>query len=239
MPTRLIFQEDSYAKTFEALVLRVEGSFVVLDRTAFHPAYHGGLDTDTGYLEGPRGKARVIRAELRGDDVYHIVEDPSTLSSGDRVRGEIDWDRRYTMMRMHTAAHVLIAQMYKNYGALVTGGHIAPDQARMDFDIRQEDWKAVIEEGVAEANEVISRCIEVKVYWLPREEALKIPGITKLAEMDFLLGLESVRVVEIPGVDLQADGGPHVRNTCEIGEIRVLRLESKGRTRKRIYYVVG
>ena len=150
--------------------------------------------------------------------------------------GEIDWERRYRMMRLHTFSHILAAILYNRYGARVTGGHIAPDMARDDFDLSMvEDWKAAVTEAFREALEVAGRCIEVRVYWLPREEALKIEGLVKLADR-LPPDVERLRIVEIPGVDVQADGGPHVRNTCEIGQVELVKLESKGRRRRRVYY---
>ncbi|MEB3807266.1 MAG: alanyl-tRNA editing protein [Desulfurococcales archaeon] len=237
--TRLLFQEDSYLREFEARVVSVEGDRVVLDRTAFHPRPSGGLDADRGVLEGPLGVYKVVDTVAEGDVVVHIVPG-HRLNPGDRVVGRIDWDRRYRMMKLHTASHILAAILYKRYGALVTGGHISPEQARDDFDLSmvEGDWKEVLRRALEEAEEVAGRCLEVKIYWLPRDEALKIPGLVKLAEKT-PPGTNRLRIVEIPGVDVQADGGPHVRNTCEIGGLKLLRLESKGRKRRRIYYTLS
>ncbi len=235
LPTRLLFQEDSYLSRFEARVAKVVDNSVVLDQTAFHPGPFGGLDTDTGWLETSLGKTRVVKAEYKEGDVYHVVEDPSIFSEGALVTGVLDWDKRYAMMRLHTGAHVLIATIYNKYGYLVTGGHITHEYGREDFDVKDENWKTVFESAVAEANEVLAKCLEVRVYWLSRDEALKIPGLVKLAEKT-PLALEKIRVVEIPGVDIQADGGPHVKNTCEVGKLKLLKIENRGKTKKRIYY---
>ena len=236
MPAVLLFQEDSYLRRFEATVTRVEGDKVFLDRTAFHPYPHGGLDSDTGYLEAGGARVMVSRALMEEGDVAHVVEDPSPFRPGARVVGEIDWDRRYRMMRLHTFSHILAAILYERYGARVTGGHIAPDMARDDFDLSMvEDWKAAVTRAFQEALEIAGKCIEVRVYWLPREEAMKIEGLVKLAGR-LPPDVERLRIVEIPGVDVQADGGPHVRNTCEIGRVELVRLESKGRRRRRVYY---
>ena len=237
--TRLLFQEDSYLKEFEAEVVKVAGNKVYLDATAFHPGPSGGLDTDKGWLVLPGGeRVEVERVVKEGEEVVHIVSDASKIKPGDMVKGIIDWERRYRMMRLHTASHIVIAVLYKRYGAKVTGGHITPEMARDDLDLSGiKDWKRAIEEAVKEANEIASKCIEVKVYWLPREEALKIPGIVKLAER-LPPEVEKIRIVEIPGIDIQADGGPHVKNTCEIGKLKILKMESKGAKRKRVYYTV-
>ena len=240
MPARLLFQEDSYLRRFEATVTRVDGDRVFLDATAFHPRPSGGLDADTGYLEAPGGRrVRVVDTVLSEDgDVAHIAPGHG-LQPGERVVGEIDWDRRYRMMKLHTASHVLAAVLYNKYGARVTGGHITPEEARDDFDLSMvDDWKAALTWAVEETNRVLAKCLEVKVYWLPREEALRIPGLVKLADR-LPPEVDRLRIVEIPGVDIQADGGPHVRNTCEVGGIRLVRLESKGRRRRRIYYTLA
>ncbi len=238
MRTRLLFQEDSYLREFDAIVTRVDGDRVFLDATAFHPTPYGGLDTDTGMLESGLGGARVLEARVVDDEVAHIVDNPEVFSVGNRVHGVIDWDRRYRMMKLHTASHILAAVLYRDHGALVTGGHITSEYARDDFSIESSGWKKILEEAVGRTNEIISRCLEVKVYWLPREEALKIPGLVKLAEKA-PPEVDRIRIVEIPGVDIQADGGPHVKNTCEIGGIRITRFESKGKRRRRVYYTLA
>lgn len=237
MVTRLLFQEDSYLTKFEAKVLSVMENTVVLDQTAFHPGPFGGLDSDSGFLESSRGRTRVLGATYKDGVVYHIVEGPSLFQEGELVVGWVDWDKRYAMMKLHTAAHVLIAIIYNKYGYLVTGGHITHEHGRMDFDVKDENWKAVLESAVSEANYTLAKCIDVRIYWVTRDEALGIPGLVKLAEKT-PLGLEKIRVVEIPGVDVQADGGPHVRNTCEVGRIRLLKIENRGKTKKRLYYAL-
>lgn len=238
LKTRLLFQEDSYLREFVARVEEVEGENVVLDQTAFHPVPYGGLDTDMGVLQVlSGGEARVLRAEVRGDVVVHVVSDSSLFKPGDLVRGVLDWERRYRMMRLHTAAHILASVLYNRYGALITGGLVTPDYSRDDFDVEAEDWRRVFENAVEEANSIISKCIDVRIYWLTRDEALKIPGIVKLAERA-PPDEELLRVVEIPGVDIQLDGGPHVRNTCEIGGLKILKLENRGKRKKRIYYTL-
>jgi misacylated tRNA(Ala) deacylase len=238
--TKLLYQYDSYLKEFDAIITKVSGDKIFLDQTAFHPRPSGGLDADTGYLVIPDKslRIRVVDTFLENDDVAHKVERPIDVKEGTKVRGLIDWERRYRMMRLHTASHIIAAVLYERYGAKVTGGHITPEAARDDFDLSNvNNWKEALEEAVNEANRIASKCIEVKVYWLKREEALKIPGIVKLAEKT-PPSVEVVRVVEIPGVDIQLDGAPHVKNTCEIGKIKILKIESKGKRRKRLYYTL-
>ncbi len=238
---RLLFQEDSYLREFEAVVTRVVENRVFLDATAFHPGPSGGLDTDTGFLTTDSGvRLRVTGAREEDNDVAHLVEgDVSALRPGSRVRGAIDWDRRYAMMRLHTASHVVAAVLFNKYGAKVTGGHIRPDMAQDDFDLGPvQDWREALRAAVDEANSILARCLEVKVYWLDREKALQIPGIVKLASR-LPPEVDRLRIVEIPGVDIQADGGPHVRNTCEVGRVEVVNVENRGKTRKRLYYRVA
>ncbi len=238
--TKLLYQLDSYLKEFEATVTKIDDNLVFLDQTAFHPRPSGGLDADTGYLEIIDSKERVnvVDTFIKDNDVAHMVERTNILKPGVKVKGFIDWDRRYRMMRLHTASHIIAAILYKKYGAKVTGGHITADIAKDDFDLSNvENWKEALQNSVNEANEIAKKCIEVKIYWLKRDEALKIPGIVKLAEKA-PPEVEMVRVVEIPGVDIQLDGAPHVKNTCEIGNIKIVKVESKGRRRKRLYYTL-
>jgi misacylated tRNA(Ala) deacylase len=230
----LIYQADCYVTDFEARVTRVEGNKLFLDRTAFHPT-SGGVANDTGFIESSSGRWNVIDVIEEGD-VAHILDSKPDLSVGDIVRGRVDWDRRYRLMRLHTADHILTAILYREKGALVTGGHIDPEYAKSDFSLERGE-REVFEEAIKKVNEIASSGIEVKIYFLPREEAMKIPGIVKLAAK-MPPNLEKLRIVEIPGIDIQADGGPHVRNTREIGEVKLLKVENKGKGKKRVYFTV-
>ena len=230
----LIYQADCYITDFEARVTRVEGNKLFLDRTAFHPT-SGGVANDTGFIESSSGRWNVIDVIEEGD-VAHLLDSKPDLSVGDIVRGHIDWDRRYRLMRLHTADHILTAILYEERGALVTGGHIDPEYAKSDFNLERGE-REVFEEAIRKVNEIASSGIEVKIYFLPREEAMKIPGIVKLAAK-MPPTLERLRIVEIPGIDIQADGGPHVKNTREIGEVKLLKVENKGKGKKRVYFTV-
>jgi misacylated tRNA(Ala) deacylase len=237
MRTKLLYQEDSYIREFDATVLEVSGNEVVLDKTAFHDGM-GGVQADSGFIEFA-GERYAATAAHKGGEVVHVLDKTPAFKPGDVVRGVLDWDKRYRKMRLHTAAHILSAILYNKYNALITGGEITHEYARDDFNI-EGDMAAVrriFEEAVAEANEIAKRGIEVKVYWLPREEALKIPGVVKLAEK-MPPNLPQLRIVEIPGVDIQADGGPHVKNTREIGTIKILKIENRGKGKKRLYSTV-
>ncbi len=234
----LLYQMDSYIKEFNAKVLKIYQNIVILDKTAFYPKT-GGLESDTGYIVKGDKKYRVIRVRIdkNSGDVEHELESlPTNLKEGDEVIGVLDWDRRYRLMRLHTAAHILSAIMYKDYNALITGGNIYPEYAYDDYSIEVFD-KKIFEDAIAKANEIVKKNLEVKIYWLDRDKAMKIPGIVKLASR-LPPNIEKLRIVEIPGIDIQADGGPHVRNTQEIGEIVFIKAENKGRNRKRLYYTV-
>lgn len=236
--TNLLYQFDSYLREFEAEVVDIVNNGLILNRTAFLPR-SGGLVNDVGYIVATGKQFRVVDVYLDKEKnvVVHVVEDPlEGVEIGSVVRGVIDWDRRYRLMRLHTAAHIISAIMYRDYGALVTGGSIEPDYAYDDYSLEVFD-KKIFEDVIAKANEVVKQGLDVKVYWLKKEEALKIPGVVKLAQR-MPPEIDILRIVEIPSVDIQADGGPHVRNIREIGEIVFIKAENKGKKRKRLYYTV-
>ncbi len=230
--------KDSYLREFSAKIVKVGENYVVLDRTAFYP-WGGGLESDTGILRvGDREyKVLGVRKDRETGEVRHFVDSVEGLKEGMKVHGIVDWERRYRLMRLHTAAHIIAAVLYENYGVKITGGHITPKYARDDFSIEVENWREAIEGAVKKANEIVERGIEVKIYFLPREEAMKIPGIVKLAER-MPPSVKELRIVEIPEVDIQADGGPHVKNTKEIGKIEIMKMENRGKNKKRLYYTV-
>ena len=209
----------------------------MLDQTIFHPLT-GGVAFDTGYLECDGVKRPVLRVEINREtkEISHIVDDPAGLTEGDSVKGAITWERRYRLMRLHTTAHLIAAVMYRDHDARITGGQVDPDQAKMDFNLPRTD-RELFEDAVAKANLEVQKNTQLKVYFLNRDEALKIPGIVKLAER-MPPDVKELRIVEIPGIDLQADGGPHVNNTGEIGEISLVKIENKGKTQRRLYFTV-
>ncbi|MEL9929402.1 MAG: alanyl-tRNA editing protein AlaXM [Sulfolobales archaeon] len=238
MPTIHLYRDDSYQKIFRARIVSITNQGILLDQTIFHPE-SGGVATDTGVIRCCGRIYRVVKAvhDKDNDDVYHVLDSYEGLYEGAEVEGEIDWERRYRLMKLHTAAHIISAIMYRDYNALITGGQVEPDYARDDFSLEKFD-RSIFEDVIAKANEVIRRGIEVKIYYMSREEALKIPGITKLAEKT-PPEYRVLRIVEIPGIDLQADGGPHVRNTREIGGLVLLKVENRGRNKRRIYYTLA
>jgi misacylated tRNA(Ala) deacylase len=229
--TRKLFWENMYQRSFEAEVELVDGNRVVLDQTAFNPR-GGGLVSDTGRING----MKVVEATKEGDTVYHILEAPAELRVGDRVHGEIDWERRHRIMRMHTAAHILSAVVHRETGALITGNQISPDESRVDFNLADFD-REKIQSFVDGVNEAVSRGLDVKTFFMKREEALAQPGFVKLANA-MPPDLSELRIVQIGDVDTQADGGVHVANTREIGRVAVVKTENKGKDNRRLYFTV-
>ena len=235
--TKLVYQYDSYIKEYESTITRVLGDLVFLDETIFHPR-SGGVEYDKGFLivNGERVEVVEVFIDKETSEVAHRVSKSITAKPGTRVKMVLDWGRRYRLMRLHTAAHIISAIMYSEFNALVSGGNINPEYAYDDYTIEKLDKETLVK-VIEKANEVVGRDLEVKIYWLPREEALRIPGVVKLAER-MPPEVKELRIVEIPGVDIQADEGPHVRRTSEIGKIAFLKAENKGKNKKRIYFTV-
>ncbi|WP_455286209.1 alanyl-tRNA editing protein [[Eubacterium] cellulosolvens] len=230
--TRKLFWEDAYVKEFDATVTSVDGDQVVLDQTAFHPR-GGGLVGDTGALGGEK-VLDTIKAGT--DSIAHILEPTNALAAGSKVHGAIDWDRRHRIMRMHTSAHLLSAIFHKETGALITGNQIEPEKSRIDFSLEDFDREKMLV-YCSQANEAIAKNPPVKTYFMKREEALQIPGITKLASV-MPPDVKELRIVEIEGYDLQADGGVHIKNLGEIEKIEALKFENKGKSNRRLYFTI-
>jgi Ser-tRNA(Ala) deacylase AlaX len=235
--TRLLCLEDSYRKDCDAVVVSAIGKEMVLDQTVFYPR-GGGQPSDTGrIIAGDGSSNHVVEVSKKAGRVIHLLEHESTYATGSRVKCVIDWERRYKLMRMHTAAHVLGATMHKELGVLISGNQLETDKSRFDFNMEAFD-RAQFEEIVRKANESLSGDVELKVYSLPREEAMRIPGVVKLAGA-LPPAISELRIVEIPGVDLQADGGTHVRSLREVGRIELLRLDNRGKDNRRIYFTLS
>lgn len=238
--TELLYQTDSYIQSFSATVTSIdnENRGVALDRTAFYPG-GGGQPADQGSLVINNMTYPVSRAKKIGDQVYHYLGSELPLPIvGSEVVGQIDWDRRYKLMRTHTAMHVLCGVIFRDYGASVTGGDMDPLKGRMDFEFEtlQRDLVDDIQSSI---NSEVDNARPVRIKILPREEAFKIPDLIRTKINLLPEGISQVRVVEIVGLDLQADGGTHVANTSEVGFIRVVDYKSKGKINKRIYVEVG
>lgn len=233
--TRALYLEDSYLKECDATVIKVtDGRYIVLDQTIFYPK-GGGQPWDTGKIIRGDEVFNVIYVGKFGGEISHEV-DRKGLKEGDKVHCVLDWDRRYKFMRSHTAAHLFASIICNETGALVTGNQIEENKIRFDFNLEKLD-RDLIRECVNKANELLKKDIPVTWYELPREEALKIPGVIKMAEA-LPPNIPKLRIVEIAGIDKQADGGTHVKNLREVGQIRLLKIESKGKRHKRIYFAI-
>jgi misacylated tRNA(Ala) deacylase len=233
--TDLLYQTDAYLREFSARVAAEQDGAVVLDRTAFYPG-GGGQPADRGTIQWQDRAYALGKIKHAGGDVLHWLQSqgPSPLPPvGAEVRGILDWDRRFSLMRTHTGLHILCGVIWRDYGAQVTGGNMEPLAARMDFELEHmsADFAAEIE---ARINAEVAAARDVHVSILPRAEAFQIPDLIRTKINLLPEGITQVRVVEIEGLDLQADGGTHVRNTSEVGHIRVVKHESKGRINKRL-----
>jgi misacylated tRNA(Ala) deacylase len=227
MATDLLYLRDAQLRAFDATVTAVDGDRVALDRTAFYPT-GGGQPHDTGLLAG----RAVTDVRKEGEQVWHTV-DGASVDVGDAVHGEVDWDRRHALMRTHTALHVLCGVIWNEWKVPVTGGNMEPLSARMDFefDPLPEGFGPRIEELV-NAELVEDRPIEVS--FLPRSVALQDDDLIRTKVSLIPESVPEIRVVDIVGLDKQADGGTHVASTAEVGRIRVTKTESKGKGNKRI-----
>jgi misacylated tRNA(Ala) deacylase len=231
--TDLLYLRDAYLRDFEATVEEVDEGRVRLDRTALYPT-GGGQPHDTGTLRWDGGEVAVVEVAKQGADVWHVVEgDPP--APGTVVQGTVDWDRRHALMRTHSALHILCGVIWNEWGKAVTGGNMEPLKARMDFefDPLPEGFGARVEELV-NAELVADRPIEVS-FLAPEEAASGATGSLVRTKVSLVPeGVAEVRVVDIVGLDKQADGGTHVRSTGEVGRVRVVKTESKGKGNKRV-----
>jgi misacylated tRNA(Ala) deacylase len=230
--TTLLFQTDAYVREFTAQVVALVEGGVVLDQTAFYPG-GGGQPNDVGWLLVGEQQWVVTAVKKIGGDVVHFV-DGEGPAVGTAVTGQLDWTRRYQLMRTHTAMHILCGVVWRDYGAQVTGGNMDPLQGRMDFE-----FETMRQELVAEIEAAVNREVaaerDVHVQILPREAAFQIPDLIRTKINLLPEGIREVRTVELVGLDLQADGGTHVANTREVGRMRITDYKSKGKLNKRIY----
>jgi len=234
--TEELFLGDSYVRQFEARVVELSGREVILDRTAFYPG-GGGQPPDKGTLGIGPVRASVVDARREGGEVVHVLDNPIPDTVRD-LKGELDWKRRYAHMRHHTALHVLSGVIWRNFEAKVTGGQMRVERARMDFSFPGEWTTDVVGEIERLTNEALSEGRPVKIYELPREEALKNPDLIRTQANLVPERVRVIRIVEIEGLDTQADGGTHVANTSEIGQLEITGHKSKGRQNKRIEFVL-
>jgi misacylated tRNA(Ala) deacylase len=234
MKTDDLYSRDAYLSATEAKVLEVRGDGVVLDRTVFY-ARGGGQPGDTGTLLWSGGECRVIDTFKADGEILHAI-DPSTAppEPGTDVEARIDWDRRHRMMRTHTALHSLSGIIFTDYGAKVTGGNMGDDgSARMDFELERLTPE-LGQEVEAKLNARLGEDVQVVVSFLPRAEALADPHLIRTKVSLIPETVDPIRVIDITGIDKQADGGTHVRSTAEVGSVRVVKTESKGKGFRRI-----
>jgi misacylated tRNA(Ala) deacylase len=231
MPTELLFRDDAYLQTTHAQVVAVHERGIELDRTIFYPL-GGGQPGDTGVLVRPNGERILIADTRKGEAIDTVLHVPAPSMArpevGETLTLEIDWLRRYALMRLHTALHVMSCVVV----APVTGGNISPEKARLDFDI---DMSLLDAERIEhETNALIARGIETETVWITDEELDARPELVKTMSVQPPRGAGRVRLLKIPGIDLQPCGGTHVKNIAEIGGIRVLKIRSEGKRNKRV-----
>ena len=229
--TELLYHADSYLKEFQAAVTDVTESGGVLDRTAFYPG-GGGQPNDVGVIRIGGVEYEVAKVSRVDGAIVHELEG-RLLSVGDTVTGVLDWDRRHKLMRTHTSLHILCGVIWRDYGAQVTGGNMEPLAARMDFEFENMTAEFAKEVEIT-VNKEIAADHPISARVLPRDEAMAIPDLIRTKINLLPEGISEVRVLEIHGLDLQADGGTHVASTKEVGRIRIVGHESKGRINKRL-----
>jgi misacylated tRNA(Ala) deacylase len=234
--TEELFLNDAYLREFDARVSKLAGREVILARTAFYPG-GGGQPPDKGTLGIGPVRASVVDARREGGGIVHVLDNPIP-ETVQELRGELDWERRFAHMRNHTALHVLSGVIWKEFAAKVTGGQMRSERARMDFSFPGEWTVRVVEEIERLTNEALASARPVKVYELPREEALETPDLIRTQVNLVPERVRMIRIVEIEGIDTQADGGTHVANTREVGEMEITGHKSKGRQNKRIEFVL-
>ena len=239
--SELLYYRDAYTQEFEAVVTAVDGERVALDSTAFYPG-GGGQPNDEGWLTAGDVRLRVAKVQKEGATVWHWLEATDgglpEIAVGQPVRGALDWARRYSLMRTHTAMHILCGVVWRDYQASVTGGNMDPGAGRMDFEFAAMS-RELVTEIEAKCNAEIAAARPVRAQILPRDVAFQIPDLIRTKINLLPEGISEIRTVELVGLDLQADGGTHVRNTSEVGRMRVTDYKSKGAINKRIYIELG
>ena len=236
MEQKPLYMEDNYLREFKATVKSVnEGRFIILDNTAFYPN-SGGQPHDTGKIIAENGdEYNVVYVGKFSGSISHEV-DKEGLKPGDKIKGIIDWNRRYKLMRYHTAAHVVSAVIHNKTGALITGNQKSEEKARIDFNLDEFDKEKMFLDA-EEANKYLRENIPVKKYFISKEELMKDPSLIKLKDK-MPPNVEQFRIIEIEGIDKQPCGGTHVNNLKEIGKIRFTKAENKGKNNRRIYFEI-
>tara|TARA_Y100000310_G_C20673643_1_gene811640 strand:+ start:387 stop:1106 length:720 start_codon:yes stop_codon:yes gene_type:complete len=230
-----LYLKNSYLKEWETIVeSEKDGKYIILSETAFYPS-GGGQPHDTGIIvrESDGVEFNVVYTGKFDSVISHEV-DKQGLKAGDKVKCKIDWERRYKLMKLHTATHILSEILYRETNAMVTGGQMNIDKSRMDFSLEDYDLEK-IKSYIEKTNEIIRKNLKVSIEFLPREEAEKLPKLSKLAT-GLPESIKEVRVVNIGDFDIQADGGTHVHTTEEIGKMEFIKCDNKGKNNRRVYY---
>lgn len=229
--TKELYYEDAYIKAFQATVADVGEKGLTLNQSAFYPG-GGGQPHDIGSFKLSDRAINVLKVRRAEGQIWHQFEGDAP-DVGEELDGILDWDRRYQLMRVHTAMHILCGVIWRDYGASVTGGNMQPLRGRMDFEFETMQ-KELVHEIEQKINQEVGLGRDVKTAILPREEAFKIPDLIRTKINLLPQAIKEVRIVEIEGLDLQADGGTHVANTSEVGRIQIVDYKSKGAINKRL-----
>lgn len=229
--TELLYHTDSYLKEFDASLIGVVEQEMLLDRTAFFPG-GGGQPRDDGILASGQTTWKLVGLRKQGDEIWHRV-DGLPPAAGDKVHGVLDWQRRYQLMRTHTAMHILCGVIWRDHKASVTGGNMEPLRGRMDFEF-ENMGKELVEEIESKINIEVGCARPVRIAILPREQAFQIPDLIRTKVNLLPEGIQEVRVVEVEGLDIQADGGTHVSNNSDVGPLKIVEYLSKGAINKRL-----
>ena len=233
--TEALYMKDSYLKNWDAKVVSVkDDKYIILDKTAFYPK-GGGQPWDEGYIIKDGEKFKVVYVGKFSGEISHEVEKPG-LKEGDTVSCEIDWERRYTYMRYHTACHLVSNLLFRRANAKITGNQIELDKARMDFSM--EDYSPEkLHTYVNEANEIIQKNLPITIGYMSREEVLQKPELARLA-IGLPKNIKEFRIIKIGDIDEQVDGGTHIKSLNEIGKIEILKTVNKGKNNRRLYFVL-
>lgn len=229
--TKILAHINAYQKSMKTVVKEILTEGVELEETVFYPG-GGGQPSDTGLLKFDDIDLNVHGMKRIGNQLIHLTDGPKPRV-GQIIEGVIDWDRRYQLMRTHTALHILCGVIWRDFGVQVTGGNMKPLEARMDFELEEisSDFAITVQKAI---DIEVAKKREITVKFLPRKEAFKIPDLIRTKINLLPPNIQEVRIVEIVGLDIQADGGTHVSNTIDIGKIRIIGHESKGKRNKRL-----
>lgn len=232
---RALYMDDSYLKSWNAKVVSVtDDKYIILDNTAFYPK-GGGQPWDEGSIIKDDQEYKVVYVGKFSGNISHEVDKPG-LKEGDEVRCELDWERRYTYMRYHTASHLISNILYKKADAKITGNQIEMDKTRMDFsmqDYSPEKLRAFVDE----ANSIIEKDLPITIDYMSRDEVLGKPELARLA-IGLPKNIKEFRIVRIGDIDEQVDGGTHIKHLNEIGKIEVTKTVNKGKSNRRMYFIL-